>query len=135
VHDSDRVIVEVLNKIDLLEPDVAKAILVRNQVRSASGGEIAVSARDGRGCDALLHLLDRLLGNKEQTLRLTLAPEDGAGLAWAYANGRVIDRRSGEKGLYLVIAADPETVERFTARFPDHITIVEDRQGDRMVSS
>jgi GTPase len=132
VHEDERVIVEVLNKIDLLDPDVAAAMLVRNRAR---GEQMAVSAKTGAGCDDLLNLIDRLLSAKEQTLRLTLAPEDGAGLAWAYANGRVLERRGDDTKLYLVIAADPETVERFTAHYPGKVTIVEaDRRAKRASS-
>src|SRR5438874_4146678 len=63
VRPDDRPVLEVLNKIDLLDEDVANAMLGRNQVRAAvaSGdSEVAVSALDGRGLDALLKLLDRL---------------------------------------------------------------------------
>jgi hypothetical protein len=83
----------------------------------------------------LLKLLDRFLGRREQTLRLSLAPEDGAGLAWAHANGRVLERRSTEKGIYLVIAADPPTIEKFTARFGKSLKIIEEDQRRRAVSS
>ena len=88
-----------------------------------------------RAWTSLLKLLDRLLGSREQTLRLSLAPEDGAGLAWAHANGRVLERRSTEKGIYLVIAADPPTIEKFTARFGDQLKIIEEDQRRRAVSS
>jgi GTPase len=136
VHEDERRIVEVMNKIDLLDSDVAAAMLVRNRVRADSAvGQIAVSARTGAGCGDLLALIDRLLSDKEKTLRLALAPEDGAGLAWAYANGRVLERRGGEKKLYLVIAADPETVERFTARYPGKVTIVDEEQSRKALSS
>src|SRR5262249_37047741 len=68
VHEDERVVVEVLNKIDLLEPDVAAALLVRNRVRSASAAhEIAVSAKTGAGCDDLLNLIDALLTAAEKT--------------------------------------------------------------------
>ena len=126
--------------------DVSKYQLVsggnRAQVDTHSTGlvvkgsdQIAVSAKTGAGCDDLLNRVDVVLAASEKTLRLTLAPEDGAGLAWAYANGRVLERRSGEKGLYLVIAADPETVDRFEAHFPGRITIVETDQRREAASS
>ncbi|HYM17364.1 MAG TPA: GTPase HflX [Micropepsaceae bacterium] len=137
IAEDERTVVEVLNKIDLLEPDVRGALLTRNLVKAGmlTGEQVAVSALTGAGCDALLRLLDRLLSAHEQTLRLHLAPEDGAGLAWAYANGRVIERREGEKGVYLIVAADPEAVERFIARFRDELTIVQADQRRRAVSS
>jgi GTP-binding protein HflX len=137
VDEDERTIVEVLNKIDLLEPEVRQSLLVRNRAKDAmlTGESVAVSALSGVGLESLLKLLDRLLGSREQTLRLSLAPEDGAGLAWAHANGRVLERRSTEKGIYLVIAADPATIERFTARFPNQVKIVEENQRRRAISS
>jgi GTP-binding protein HflX len=137
VEGDERPLIEVLNKIDLLEPEIRDSLLSRNRTKDvlATGESVAVSALSGAGLDSLLKLLDRLLGSREQTLRLTLAPEDGAGLAWAHANGRVVERRSTEKGIYLVIAGDPTTVDRFTARFPSKIKIVEDDQRRRAVSS
>ena len=137
IDEDERTVVEVLNKIDLLEPDVRGALLARNLVKAEmlTGEQVAASALTGAGCDSLLRLLDRLLSAQEQTLRLHLAPEDGAGLAWAYANGRVIERREGEKGVYLVVAADPGAVERFSARFGNELTIVEADQRRRAMSS
>ena len=137
IHDTERHIAEVLNKIDLLDPDSQAALLARNRARQAmfTGEEIAVSARTGAGTDALLDLLDGLLAKQEQLIRLQLAPEDGAGLAWAYANGRVVERRSGEKGTYLVIAGDGATVDRFEAHFPGRLVIIDENQRSRAVSS
>lgn len=137
IDDDERTIIEVLNKIDLLEPEVRRSLLAQNRAKAAmqTGESVAVSALRGEGLDSLLSLLDRFLGSREQTLRLTLSPEDGAGLAWAHANGRVLERRSTEKGTYLVIAADPPTIEKFTARFGKAVKIVEEDQRRRAVSS
>jgi GTP-binding protein HflX len=137
VNEDERLIVEVLNKIDLLEVDVAASLLTRNRVKTSmlTGETVAVSALTGAGVDSLLILLDRLLSGREQTMRLTLSPGDGAGLAWAHANGRVLEQRSNEKGNYLVIAADPAIVERFSARYGAQLVIVEENQRRRAVSS
>src|SRR6185503_2942752 len=117
--------------------DVRQSLLSRNRAKDAmqTGESVAVSALTSEGLESLLKLLDRLLGSREQTLRLTLTPEDGAGLAWAHANGRVLERRSTEKGIYLVIAGDPATVERFSAHFPGRIQIVEESQRRKAVFS
>jgi GTP-binding protein HflX len=127
----------VLNKIDLLEPEVRAALLARNRVktRMLTGEQVAVSAVTGAGQESLLQLIDGLLGSQEQTLRLTLAVDDGAGLAWAHKNGRVVERRQGEKGIYLVIAGDAAAVDRFSAHFPGRITIVDPDQRRRATSS
>ena len=81
VNAGERVMVEVLNKIDLLEPEVRGALLARNRVktRMLTGEQVAVSAVTGEGTDVLLDVIDRLLGSQEQTMRLVLALDDGAG--------------------------------------------------------
>jgi 50S ribosomal subunit-associated GTPase HflX len=100
-----------------------------------TGEQVAVSAITGAGLDSLLQLADALLGSQEQTLRLTLAVEDGAGLAWAHKNGRVVERRQGEKGIYLIIGGDAATVDRFSVRFPGRVTIIDSDQRRRTISS
>src|SRR5262249_50418467 len=132
-----RHMVEVLNKVDLMEPDVCKALLARNRVasRMLTGEQIAVSALSGAGLDALVEAVDRRLGAAEQTIRLTLAPEDGAGLAWAYKHGRVLERRDTEKAIYLVMSGADAVVDRFAARFPGRLTIVDEHQRRAATSS
>ena len=136
VEEGERRIFEVLNKIDLLDSDVRAALLARNRVktRMLTGEQVAVSALSGDGLEALLQVIDRILGSQEQTMRLTLAVDDGAGLAWAHKNGRVLERRQGEKGIYLVIAGDAAAVDRFSAHFPGRVTIIEPDQRRRALS-
>jgi GTP-binding protein HflX len=137
VEEDELRLIEVLNKIDLLEADVRAAMLARNRVasRMLTGEQIAVSAISGDGLDSLLASVDRLLGAQERTMRLALALDDGAGLAWAYAHGRVLERRDTEKAVYLVIAGDESVVDRFERRFPKQLTIIEPHQRRRAISS
>jgi len=137
VDSDERGMVEVLNKIDLLDPEVSAALLTRNRVktRMLSGEQIAVSALTGAGLDSLMLLIDGLLGAQEQTIRLTLAIDDGAGLAWAYKHGRVIERRDDQKAVYLVIGGDAAIVDRFSAHFPGRLTIIDQDQRHRAISS
>ena len=116
----ERAFVEVLNKIDLLEPDVKNALLTRNKARP--GKTIGVSALTGEGTDALLTLLDGLTGIEECVFHLKLAPEDGAGLAWAYAHGRVVERKDGARGTQLWVAVDPQNIDRFVGRYGANIS-------------
>ena len=137
VEEHEKRLVDVLNKIDLLEPDVRSSLLARNRVasRMLTGEQIAVSALSGVGLDSLLESIDRLLGSQERTMRLMLPVEEGAGLAWAYANGRVLERRETEKGVYLVISGDEGVVDRFSRHFPGQLTIIEQDQRRRAISS
>jgi GTPase len=115
VDGNERSIVEVLNKIDLIEPDVKRALLTRNRARASA--PIAVSALTGEGTDDLLNALDRLTGQEERVFTLKLAHEDGAGLAWAYAHGRVLERKDRAMGIHLSVAIDPQDINRFTERY------------------
>jgi GTP-binding protein HflX len=116
---ADRPIVEILNKIDLLEPDIRKSLLIRNRLapRHADRLSVAVSAETGEGLQDLLAFLDDLLGAQELQIEVTLAPDDGAGLAWAYRHGRVIARDEDEDRIHLVVVADPPVIDRFRAQF------------------
>ena len=125
-EDRERPLIEVLNKIDLVDADTRGAMLARGRVKAR--GPVALSALTGEGCDVLLALLDRLAGAGEEVVTLTLAPEDGAGLAWAYGHGRVLTRHDRETGIYLTVSADPEAVEKFAIRFPGQMKFVEEKQ-------
>lgn len=118
--DSERPMVEVLNKIDLLDDDIRRAMLARNRARRDN--VIGVSALDGEGTDALLAMLDRMTGETETLLYISLRPEDGAGLAWAYAHGRVAERKDSDKAIRLTVAVDPQHVDKFLSHYGANIS-------------
>ncbi len=111
-----RPIVEVLNKIDRLEPEAREAML-----NSASRDPltVAVSALTGEGTDELLALIDRLVVDKGTPLRVTLQPDEGEAMAWLHQNGQVRKRASNEDGSTTldVVLADAE-FGRLEKRFP-----------------
>jgi hypothetical protein len=74
--------------------------------------------------DDLLAAIDYQLGGREQVLRLVLRTEDGAGHAWAHRYGRVIGREARDSEVTLLIAADPDIVDKFTAHFGDQVRIM-----------
>ena len=133
MDENERPIVEVLNKIDLLPAETCKGLLARNLARP--DGPIAVSALTGDGLDSLKLMLERLLGSGEQLFRLKLDNADGAGLAWAHAHGRVRARRDLKDGVELIVALNPEALERFTTHFPQGISLIEENQRLRRLSS
>jgi GTP-binding protein HflX len=128
----ERPLIEVLNKIDLLDPDIASGYLTRNRMRG--GAAIAVSALTGEGTDTLMSRIGELLAGAEQIFTLRLGPEDGEGLAWTYAHGRVLERRDGERGTVLRVAADAPVFARFRSRFGDK-RITEENQSPVRFSS
>ncbi|HWD48323.1 MAG TPA: GTPase HflX [Rhizomicrobium sp.] len=116
--DGERRIIEMLNKIDLLEPATRRALLQKND----RGGPIAVSALAGDGIADFLERVEAALGESETLVRVTLDQSDGAGLAWAYAHGRVKERKDQRGRMLLTVAVDPQQLARFTNHFGDKIS-------------
>jgi GTP-binding protein HflX len=123
--DGERPVLEVLNKIDLLDPSARKGLIAHN----TKLGPIALSALTGEGVPQFLARIEMALGAGEHLFRLKLDASDGAGLAWAYAHGRVKARRDRGQNLTLTVAVDPKEIERFTNRFGDKILPQEGARG------
>ncbi len=98
-------VIEVLNKTDLLEspPPAAPAA-------------VPVSALTGEGLDALRRLLDEHLAAGLVTETFTLAPEDGAALAWLYEHGEVLERADTDQSIRLAVRLSPADLSRFAQR-------------------
>ena len=109
--------IEVWNKVDLLAEEDRTMLAGR----STAAKQSAVSAITGEGIDALLERIDRALSRNFVDAMLSLDATDGAGLAWAYANGDVIRRQDAEDGsvsleLSLPMRAMPGFERRFGER-------------------
>jgi GTPase len=112
-------IIEVWNKADLLEPAEAKR-LSEVATRRGEGAPVLVSALTGAGIPALLKEIERRLALGRESFKLTLAADDGAGLAWLHENAEVLTRRNGRTGkVSLTIRVAPEEKGRVLRRFPD----------------
>ncbi len=129
VDGEKRPVVEVLNKIDLLPPEARKGMLTRNFAKP--GAPIAVSALTGEGLELLKFMLESLLASSEQIYLLKLDPADGAALAWAYAHGRVLERKDRATGPELRLAIDPQNIDRFLSHYGHKIML---EQAIRQVS-
>ena len=115
--EGERTIIEVFNKIDLLDDDLRKRLLARSEAGALS----AVSALTGEGLPALLQRFDEALGADENTMRLRLATSDGEGLAWAYRHARVLARHERKDRIELTLSIDPPELERFKTRFAKNL--------------
>ncbi len=111
---ADRVI-EVLNKVDRLDPG-ARAALARAQ---GTGGTspLAISAATGEGIDRLLTAIEDRLARGRPELELTLDASDGQGLHWLYEHAEVMNRRDEEDRLRLTVRVAPDQIERIKRRF------------------
>ena len=107
--DTERM-VEVLNKIDLLEP--ADRELTINQA-ARNGRAVAISAVTGAGLDALLKRIDAALGRARRAVELTVDLADGRALAWLYRHGEVLSRRDDGAVAHLTVGLDPADLSRY----------------------
>ena len=115
---TDRPFVEILNKIDLLAPDVRAGLLTAN---ARPDGPIAVSAVTGEGLDKLLTRFEDELTGANIRFRLTLEHSDGESLAWVYRHAQVLKRTDKPRGVELMLAIDPQDVGRFSSRFKSDV--------------
>ncbi len=104
---------EVLNKIDLLAAE-ARTIL-ENQLARRSGA-VAVSALTGEGLADLSHAIAHQLSTPMDAVQLTVPLNEGADLAWLYANGQVLSREDDEASAHLLVQLDPADLARFEHR-------------------
>jgi GTP-binding protein HflX len=119
--DSDRTLIEVWNKIDLLDHDDRVSIQAR-ALRSLEGGEpraIAVSAESGEGVPRLLETLADLI-DQDEPIEANLLAGDGKAMAWLYRHGRIVKRADdGEGGVRLSVRLDHQALGRFEQLFPE----------------
>ena len=102
--------IELLNKIDLLEPET------RDQLQQQATRDpriLPISAVTGDGCDELLRAIDRRLAASREVLDVRLRHRDSSVIAWLYEHGEVLGRRDDADFSYLRVSLDPADVSRF----------------------
>ena len=106
--------VEFWNKQDLLsgdDVDRLKAAVDRQE------DMVIGSAITGDGLDDLLSMIDRRLGSTADVVELVIEASDGAGLAWLYRHGRVLDRVEQDGQTRIKAAFDPAERALLERRF------------------
>ncbi|WP_417411758.1 GTPase HflX [Hoeflea sp.] len=89
-----RRMLEVWNKVDLLDPEAAESL----RARAASGEAIVVSALKGEGVDALLSAVEERISGKLTTRTILLTAQQLPVMSWIYERGRVKSRVDHEDG-------------------------------------
>ena len=107
-------LIEVMNKIDLLEPSARAAL--SNQVERRNTDTVALSAVTGEGCDRLLQLVDGRLDAGLRAVRLDVPLSDGRTLAWIYAHGEVLGRRDDGEAAHLSVRLSEADLGRLRHR-------------------
>jgi GTP-binding protein HflX len=93
----DRRVIEVWNKIDLLDEVNRSRLLEEAQVREGTK-PIAISAITGEGFEALKETIEARVSGELASLTVTLAPSQFGMVDWLYRNGEVMARTDNEDG-------------------------------------
>jgi GTP-binding protein HflX len=112
-------IIEVWNKLDLLNDDQKQDRLATIESRSIEERPALVSALTGEGTAALLDRIEQRLALDKKIFSVVLDMSDGMGLHWLYENSEVLSRRDEETGqIALRIRIASQRSDRLKHRFP-----------------
>ncbi len=111
--ESGRRVIEVWNKIDLLD-EVGREALDETARRA---GAVAVSSVTGEGVEALRERLASFVDDAPE-LTFRLAPSDGDALAWLYRHGRVTSREERGEATLVCARLDAQALGRFERLWP-----------------
>lgn len=112
--EAEGALIEVLNKVDLLDDD--QQSVLENRVRRSNQNLVAVSARTGVGCEALLDAIEARLSQDRQEITVSIPWDQGALLAWLYEAGVIVERHNTEETVEVTVQLDPADVLRFEQR-------------------
>src|SRR5690625_758576 len=107
---------EVLNKIDLLDADGRAAALNRDERRDSV---LAASAITGEGSDALLVAIEQHLYPHRQRLTVTVPHAAGRATAWLYDHSEVAGREEAEDATLLTVEMTEREYFQFQKEFPE----------------
>jgi GTP-binding protein HflX len=118
----DERLLEVWNKIDLLDRDARVRLHNQGERQPAARRPVLVSAQSGEGLERLAAEIERRLAARRVTLDFVLDAADGAGLSWLHRHTEVMTRALREDGaLAVTVRADPANAQKAQARFaPSH---------------
>jgi len=117
-----RRIVEVWNKIDLLDAEARERLQNIAARKAPEVRPALLSALTGEGIAALLAAIEARLAAKRTLVSLALDPADGAGLGWLHRQGEVLGRDLCEDGrLKVTLRVDSAKLDMVRRRFPQAI--------------
>jgi GTP-binding protein HflX len=117
--DDRQKIVEVWNKIDLLDASGRERVENIAARRSEEMQPVLISAMTGEGTQRLLSEIEDRVTAGRPTLQLDLDPADGAGLGWLHRQTEVLSRTLDDRGrMSVTVRVDPTKVSEVRRRFP-----------------
>jgi GTP-binding protein HflX len=111
--EDERRVLEVWNKVDLLDESTREQMLDRG-----GGPSVAISAVSGEGVDRLAALVEERIAGALGTVQVTLTPEQAGEIDWLYRNGEVVKRKDREDGgVTLTVRATAAIRKEIAGRF------------------
>ncbi len=113
-YDSDKRIVEVMNKIDRLSADDREAMINQTDFQPR---QIAISALTGQGSDNLLAAIQSIVSEHHRTLTYSFDSSRGDILSWLHERAYVIKQETHDHITHITVDIDPADMGRFKDRF------------------
>ncbi|MEE9313102.1 MAG: GTPase HflX [Rhizobiaceae bacterium] len=107
-EDGHEKVVEVWNKIDLLDPEALDSI---RATRTEENASLLLSSITGEGSRALLELIEERIAGSDNVMEFTLPLKAMGNLNWIYENTHVIERTDQEDGTLLMKVRVSPTVK------------------------
>lgn len=113
-YDTDKRIIEVMNKIDRLNEHDREELV--HQV-SFQPQQIAISALTGQGTDNLLNAIQGIVSEHHRTVVYNFDSSRGDILSWLHERAYVIKQESEDHITKIIVDIDPADMGRFKDRF------------------
>jgi GTP-binding protein HflX len=117
----ERSMIEVLNKVDLLDPDTRSGLLSSSKRKNKI---VAVSAVTGEGLPRLLELIEEYLGRSKIDFTVKMNSSDGAKISWLYRHADVVKRKDDDLFSTFYVRMEKSDVERLKS-------MLKETSGDR----
>ncbi len=114
-YDEDERIVEVYNKIDMMDKDELGDL--KRHAQFSDRPVLLISAVQGQGVNKLLQKCADLIARHRTVEFFDIPVEDGRALAWLYEHTEIIERNDNDKIMRMCIMIEPEDLERFKKNF------------------
>jgi len=108
-YEHDERIIEVFNKIDLLDDDFTNDSIRKNKV--------FISAYSGQGVDTLLDNIADITARNCKNVKFEIDVSDGKALAWLYSHGEIIDRNDAESHVSISLQLSQTDLDKFQKYF------------------
>ena len=113
-----RRLLEVWNKLDLLDAERETAAVNSAKRRGANMRPILVSAMTGQGSADLLSEIEARVAEGRPVFAIELDAADGQGLHWLYEHGEVLDRKDLTSGaIRLTVRVPSARADQVRSRF------------------